>query len=165
MADAYFAQGCFWGAEKLYWETPGVIATEVGYMGGTLPNPTYEQVCTGATRHAETVHITFDPHQISYAELVKIFLENHNPTQLDKQGNDIGTQYRSEIFIVSEEQGTIATEIIESYQDKLTDSGYGMIRTRIEDAPHFWRAEENHQRYLEKVPNGYCPIHATGVQL
>lgn len=165
MVDAYFAQGCFWGAEKLYWETPGVVETQVGYMGGTLENPTYEQVCTGATRHAETVKVSFDPAQISYADLVRIFLENHDPTQLDKQGNDIGTQYRSQIFTTDDEQAAIATDVIAAFQEKMTEAGYGMIRTLIEPAPAFWPAEDYHQRYLEKVPNGYCPIHATGVRL
>jgi peptide-methionine (S)-S-oxide reductase len=166
METAYFALGCFWGAEKLFWQTPGVTATEVGYMGGRRENPSYEQVCSGGTGHAETVKVLFDPDEVSYAELLRVFFENHDPTQGNRQGNDIGTQYRSVIFATNPEQNAQATTALGDFQKQLSNAGYGEITTTIEEARAnpFYRAEEYHQKYLVKNPNGYCPIHATGVR-
>lgn len=161
---AYFALGCFWGAEKLFWQTPGVISTAVGYQGGYTPNPTYRETCTGRTGHTETVRVVFDPAQVTYADLVRIFFENHDPTQGDRQGNDVGTQYRSAIFPTSDDQHRTALEVRDDFQAALRRHGYGRITTEIiADAPPFYLAEDYHQQYLEKNPNGYCPIHATGV--
>lgn len=163
METAYFALGCFWGAEKLFWQTPGVVGTRVGYAGGQTKNPTYQAVCSGTTGHAETVEVTFDPKQINYHDLLRIFFENHDPTQGNRQGNDIGSQYRSVIFTTDATQAEIAKRVRDAYQPQLSTAGYGEITTSIEEAGQFWPAEEYHQRYLEKNPNGYCPIHATGV--
>ena len=162
---AYFATGCFWGAERRFWNLPGVIATSVGYMGGTRTSPSYEQVCTGTTNHAETVEVIFDPSQISYQRLLEEFWTMHDPTSLNKQGGDIGTQYRSAIFTTSEEQMIAAANTREIYNDELSKLGYGEIVTEIQDAtPHtYWPAEEYHQRYLEKNPNGYDCHSTTGV--
>jgi peptide-methionine (S)-S-oxide reductase len=162
---ADFAFGCFWGAEKLYWEIPGVIVTAVGYQGGTTPNPTYKEVCSGRTGHAETVRVVFDPKVVSYDRLLKAFWEDHDPTQGFRQGNDVGTQYRSAIFTHSDAQLAAATASREMYQGELAKAGYGEITTEIvpPPAPHFYFAEDYHQQYLEKNPNGYCPVHATGV--
>ena len=160
---AEFALGCFWGEEKLYWEQPGVIVTAVGYEGGFTPNPTYEEVCSGRTGHAETVRIVFDPSRISYERLLQLFWEAHDPTQGMRQGNDRGTQYRSVIFTKSDAQAAAAEASREMYQAELTKAGYGAIRTEIIPAGEFYFAEEYHQQYLAKVPNGYCPNHATGV--
>jgi peptide-methionine (S)-S-oxide reductase len=162
---AEFALGCFWGAERTFWRTPGVVATSVGYEGGFTPNPTYEEVCSGRTGHAESVRVVFDPDKISYADLLKIFWESHNPTQGMRQGNDVGSQYRSAIFYHSPEQQATAEQSLAAYQKRLTDAGYGQITTEIVPAGEFYFAEDYHQQYLSdtKNPNGYCPDHGTGV--
>ena len=162
---AEFALGCFWGEEKLFWEQPGVIVTAVGYQGGFTPHPTYEEVCTGKTGHAEAVRVVFDPARISYEQLLKLFWEAHDPTQGMRQGNDVGTQYRSAIFTHTETQAAAAMASREMYQRELTKAGYGEIQTEIRAAPEFYFAEDYHQQYLVRVPNGYCPVHATGVKL
>jgi peptide-methionine (S)-S-oxide reductase len=160
---ATFAMGCFWGAEKLFWQTPGVVSTSSGYAGGHTPNPTYEEVCTGKTGHAEAVQVVFDPSRISYEELLKLFWENHDPTQGMRQGNDRGTQYRSAIFTHTDAQRAAADGSREMYQRELAKAGFGEITTEIADAPTYYFAEDYHQQYLAKVPNGYCPDHSTGV--
>jgi len=160
---ATFAMGCFWGAEKLFWQTPGVISTSSGYAGGHTPNPTYEEVCTGKTGHAEAVQIVFDPSRISYEELLKLFWEGHDPTQGMRQGNDRGTQYRSAIFTHTDAQRASADASRQMYQRELARAGFGEITTEIGDAPTYYFAEDYHQQYLAKVPNGYCPDHSTGV--
>jgi peptide-methionine (S)-S-oxide reductase len=162
---AEFALGCFWGEEKLFWQQPGVIVTSVGYEGGFTPNPTYEEVCSGRTGHAETVRVVFDPARISYEQLLKLFWEAHDPTAGMRQGNDVGTQYRSVIFTHTDAQLETAEASREMYQRELTKAGYGQITTEIRAAGDFYFAEEYHQQYLAKVPNGYCPVHATGVKL
>ena len=162
---AEFALGCFWGEEKMYWDQPGVIVTAVGYEGGFTPNPTYEEVCTGRTGHAETVRVVFDPARISYEQLLKLFWEAHDPTQGMRQGNDRGTQYRSVIFTHSDAQAAAAEASRAMYQAEMTNAGYGAITTEIVPAGEFYFAEDYHQQYLVKVPNGYCPVHATGVKL
>lgn len=159
----YLALGCFWGAEKLFWTQPGVISTAVGYMGGHADAPTYRQVCTGTTGHAETVRVDFDDAATSLETLLKVFFENHDPTQGNRQGNDIGTQYRSVIFVTDADQRAVAEGVLNQYADAFAKAGYPPITTEILDAPTFWPAEEYHQRYLEKNPGGYCPVHATGV--
>jgi peptide-methionine (S)-S-oxide reductase len=162
---AEFALGCFWGAEKNYWLTPGVVSTAVGYEGGFTPNPTYEEVCSGRTGHAESVRVVFDPAKVSYPELLKVFWESHDPTQGMRQGNDIGSQYRSAIFYQSPQQQTEAEESRASYQKRLSEAGYGEITTEIVPAGTFYFAEDYHQQYLSdaKNPYGYCPDHGTGV--
>jgi peptide-methionine (S)-S-oxide reductase len=160
---AMFAMGCFWGAEKLFWQTPGVYTTAVGYAGGFTPNPTYEEVCSGQTGHAEVVLVVFDPAKVSYEELLKLFWEHHDPTQGMRQGNDVGTQYRSAIYTFSEAQRKSAEASRDTYQHELDNAGYGAITTEIADAPTFYYAEDYHQQYLHKVPYGYCPDHSTGV--
>ena len=162
---AEFAMGCFWGAEKTFWKTKGVISTSVGYEGGYTPNPTYEEVCSGRTGHAEAVRVVFDPKVISYSDLLKVFWESHNPTQGMRQGNDIGSQYRSAIFWHSPEQKAAAEASLTAYQRQLTQAGYGTITTEIQKAPEFYFAEGYHQQYLAdtKNPYGYCPDHGTGV--
>ena len=162
---AEFALGCFWGAEKMFWQTPGVVTTAVGYEGGFTPNPTYEEVCSGRTGHAESVRVVFDPAKVTYSELLKVFWESHNPTQGMRQGNDIGSQYRSAIFYTSPAQKAAAEESRAAYQKKLSDAGYGEITTEIVPAGEFYFAEDYHQQYLSsnKNPNGYCPDHGTGV--
>ncbi|HET6380427.1 MAG TPA: peptide-methionine (S)-S-oxide reductase MsrA [candidate division Zixibacteria bacterium] len=160
---ADFALGCFWGEEKLFWETPGVIVTAVGYQGGITPNPTYKEVCTGRTGHAESVRVVFDPKRVSYEELLRIFWEHHDPTQGYRQGNDVGTQYRSAVFTHSDEQQRLAEMSRDMYQAELSRAGYGQITTEIRPAPEFYFAEDYHQQYLAKNPNGYCPDHSTGV--
>ncbi|MGH2416905.1 MAG: peptide-methionine (S)-S-oxide reductase MsrA [Candidatus Limnocylindria bacterium] len=162
---AEFALGCFWGEEKLYWEQPGVIVTAVGYEGGPTPNPTYEEVCSGKTGHAETVRVVFDPSRIGYEQLLKLFWEAHDPTQGMRQGNDVGTQYRSVIFTHSDAQAAAAEASRDMYRAELSKAGYGQIATEIRPAGEFYFAEDYHQQYLVKVPNGYCPVHATGVKL
>jgi peptide-methionine (S)-S-oxide reductase len=162
---AIFALGCFWGAEKDFWETPGVISTAVGYAGGSTPNANYREVCTGRTGHAEAVLVAYDPKRISYEELLRIFWENHDPTQGNRQGNDVGTQYRSAIWATDDEQLAAATASRAMFQKQLSASGYGEITTEIGTAPQFYYAEDYHQQYLAKNPNGYCPNHATGVKL
>jgi peptide-methionine (S)-S-oxide reductase len=160
---ADFALGCFWGAEKLFWETPGVVVTLVGYQGGSTPNPTYREVCTGRTGHAESVRVVYDPERVSYEELLRIFWENHDPTQGMRQGNDVGTQYRSAIYVHSEDQRRAAEASRDVYQASLSEAGYGPITTDIGDAPPFFVAEDYHQQYLAKNPDGYCPDHSNGV--
>ena len=162
---AVFALGCFWGAEKDFWQTPGVVSTAVGYVGGYTPNPTYNEVCSGKTGHSEAVLVAYDPTKVSYEELLKVFWENHDPTQGMRQGNDVGTQYRSAIFTQDDEQLAAAKASREMYQKQLAASGYGEITTEIAPAPPFYYAEEYHQQYLAKNPFGYCPNHATGVKL
>jgi peptide-methionine (S)-S-oxide reductase len=162
---AEFAAGCFWGVERKFWKVPGVVSTSAGYEGGFTPNPTYEEVCSGRTGHAETVRVVFDPARVSYRELLKDFWEEHDPTQSMRQGNDVGTQYRSAIFYHSPEQETAARETLAAYQKRLTDAGYGQISTEITAASDFYFAEDYHQQYLAdtKNPYGYCPDHGTGV--
>ena len=162
---ADFALGCFWGAEKLFWELPGVIVTAVGYQGGTTPNPTYKEVCSGRTAHAESVRVVYDPRRIGYEQLLKAFWEDHDPTQGFRQGNDVGTQYRSAIYTHTDVQQRLAEASRDMYQRQLSKAGYGEITTEIRPAPEFFFAEDYHQQYLAKNPNGYCPIHATGVRL
>jgi peptide-methionine (S)-S-oxide reductase len=166
LEQAVFALGCFWGAERKFWELgEGIFATAVGYAGGHTPNPTYEEVCSGRTGHTEVVLVVFDPKKISYEALLKTFWESHNPTQGMRQGNDVGTQYRSVIFTHSDAQAKTAEASRRMFQDELTKAGYGEIQTEIRPAREFYFAEDYHQQYLVKVPNGYCPVHATGVKL
>ena len=162
---AYLALGCFWGEEKLFWSTPGVTNTAVGYMGGATPHPTYEQVCSGRTNHAETVRVCFDPARVSYETLVRQFFEQHDPTQGMRQGNDVGTQYRSALFTTSDAQAATAEAVRALAQQRYTAAGFGALTTTIEPAAShpFYFAEAYHQQYLIKNPGGYCPIHATGV--
>lgn len=163
LQQAVFAMGCFWGAERRFWETPGVYTTAVGYAGGSTADATYQQVCSGTTGHAEVVLVVFDPNEISYRELLRIFWESHDPTQGDRQGNDVGTQYRSAIFTTSDEQEAGATSSMRSYQRELQQAGYGVVTTRIEPLDKFWYAEDYHQQYLAKNPGGYCGLGGTGV--
>jgi peptide-methionine (S)-S-oxide reductase len=160
---AMFGMGCFWGAEKKLWQVPGVISTQVGYTGGFTPNPTYREVCTGMTGHNEVVRVVYDPKQVSYETLLKTFWENHDPTQGMRQGNDVGTQYRSGIYVFDAEQRAAAEASKEAYAAKLRDAGYGPITTEILDAPSFYYAEDYHQQYLHKNPDGYCGLGGTGV--
>jgi peptide-methionine (S)-S-oxide reductase len=160
---AEFALGCFWGEEQTFWQVPGVYSTAVGYEGGFTPNPTYEETCTAKTGHAETVRVVYDPSQVSYQQLLKVFWESHDPTQRMGQGNDIGTQYRSAIFYRGEQQRALAEQSRADFQQRLTAAGYGEIATEIVPAGEFYFAEEYHQQYLYKVPYGYCPDHSTGV--
>ena len=155
--------GCFWGAERMFWQTPGVLTTAVGYAGGDTPNPTYEEVCSGRTGHAEAVLAVFDPNEVGYAELLRVFWEGHDPTQGMRQGNDIGTQYRSALYVCDERQRELAEASKREYQQALRAAGYPRITTEIEDAPPFYYAEHYHQQYLAKVPNGYCGLGGTGV--
>jgi len=160
---ALFGLGCFWGAERKFWQTKGVYSTSVGYAGGLTPNPTYEEVCSGMTGHNEVVRVVFDPKQVSYEQLLKVFWENHDPTQGMRQGNDVGTQYRSGIYATSPAQQKDAEASREAYQAALTKAGRGKITTEILDAPAFYYAEDYHQQYLDKNPGGYCGIGGTGV--
>ncbi len=160
---ATFAMGCFWGAEKLFWQTPGVLSTSVGYAGGFTPNPTYEEACSGRTGHAEAVQVVFDPSVISYEQLLKLFWEDHVPTQGMRQGNDRGTQYRSAIYTHTDAQHATAIASRDMYQRELTKAGFGQITTEIADAPTYYFAEDYHQQYLAKNPNGYNMTHGTGV--
>jgi peptide-methionine (S)-S-oxide reductase len=160
---AVFGMGCFWGAERKFWETPGVYSTAVGYAGGSTPNPTYREVCSGMTGHTEVVLVVFDPAQASFDAILKVFWENHDPTQGMRQGNDVGTQYRSAIYTSSAEQRQAADASRDAYQDRLKAAGYGPITTEIADAPPFYYAEDYHQQYLAKNPDGYCGIRGTGV--
>ncbi|EYD72659.1 peptide-methionine (S)-S-oxide reductase MsrA [Limimaricola hongkongensis] len=162
-AVAMFGLGCFWGAERIFWQLPGVHATMVGYAGGYTPNPTYEEVCTGRTGHNEVVRVIYDPAQTSYDELLRVFWENHDPTQGMRQGNDRGTQYRSGIYTFDESQKRAAEAAREAFAARLTGAGYGAITTEIVDAPAFFMAEDYHQQYLDKNPSGYCGIGGTGV--
>ena len=159
---ALFGLGCFWGAERLFWELDGVYSTSVGYAGGFTPNPTYEEVCTGKTGHAEVVQVAFDPTKISYAELLRVFFEAHDPTQGMRQQNDVGTQYRSAIY-VTPEQCPIAEAVLADYDRALQQRGKDPITTEITDVPQYYLAEDYHQQYLHKVPNGYCGLKGTGV--
>jgi len=163
MERAVLGMGCFWGAERLFWQTPGVYTTAVGYAGGFTPNPTYEEVCTGRTGHAEVVLVVFDPVQLPYEELLRRFWENHDPTQGMRQGNDLGTQYRSVIYCSGERQLELARTSRDAYQRQLSQSGYGAITTEIAPAGPFYYAEEYHQQYLHKNPHGYCGLEGTGV--
>ncbi len=163
MEEAVFALGCFWGAERVFWKTPGVWTTAVGYAGGVTPNPTYEEVCSGRTGHTEVVRVIFDPAQVSYAALVKLFFESHDPTQGMRQGNDIGTQYRSAIYTSTPAQLAAAQEAKAAYETALRAKGHGAITTEIAPAGAFYYAEEYHQQYLGKNPGGYCNIGGTGV--
>jgi peptide-methionine (S)-S-oxide reductase len=160
---AVFGLGCFWGAERLFWETEGVYSTAVGYAGGITPNPTYEETCSGRTGHTEAVQVVYDPAKVSYRDLLKIFWESHNPTQGYRQGNDVGTQYRSAIYTFDDKQARAAVETRDAYAPVLHKAGYGDITTEIAPAGTFWYAEDYHQQYLYKVPWGYCPDHGTGV--
>ena len=162
---AEFALGCFWGEEKLFWQVPGVWVTAVGYQGGFTANPTYREVCTGKTGHAESVRVVFDPGQVSYDELLRHFWEAHDPTQEMRQGNDVGTQYRSAIFVHGPQQRAAAEASRAMYQEQLRAAGYGDVKTDIVDAPEFYFAEDYHQQYLARNPGGYCPDHRTGVKL
>jgi len=162
-AQALLGLGCFWGAEKAFWTLPGVWTTAVGYAGGFTPNPTYEEVCTGLTGHAEVVRVVFDPQATTYDALLQRFWESHDPTQGMRQGNDVGTQYRSAIYVYSPDQRRRAETSREAYQRALTKAGYGMITTEIREAPEFYYAEDYHQQYLSKNPQGYCGHGGTGV--
>ena len=160
---ALFAMGCFWGAERKFWEAPGVHSTAVGYVAGPTPNPTYEEVCSGLTGHAEAVRVVFDPRLTPYAALLRIFWESHDPTQGMRQGNDVGTQYRSGIYPYSPAQCEAALASRDAYQKRLREAGHGPITTEILDAPEFHYAEAYHQQYLAKNPHGYCGLGGTGV--
>jgi peptide-methionine (S)-S-oxide reductase len=161
--EAVFGLGCFWGAEKTFWQAPGVVSTAVGYAGGFTPNPTYGEVCSGRTGHAEVVRVVFDPARISYEELLRIFWEHHDPTQGMRQGNDQGTQYRSVIQVGDAEQRRAAEISRDAFQAVLAKAGFGTITTEITDATPFYYAEDYHQQYLDKNPDGYCPDHGTGI--
>ena len=163
LEQAMFAMGCFWGAERKFWQAPGVYSTAVGYAGGYTPNATYKEVCSGMTGHAEVVLVVFDPKQTSYEALLKTFWENHDPTQGMRQGNDVGTQYRSAIYTYSPEQKRAALASRDAFQERLTAAGYDRITTEIADAPPLYYAEDYHQQYLAKNPDGYCGIGGTGV--
>jgi peptide-methionine (S)-S-oxide reductase len=163
LETALFGLGCFWGAERLFWQTPGVWVTASGYSGGVTPNPTYQETCTGLTGHAETVLVVFDPKVVSYADLLKIFWEAHDPTQGMRQGNDVGTTYRSAIYTLSDEQQRQARASRDAYQASLKDAGRDRITTEIAPAGPFYFAEEEHQQYLAKNPYGYCGLKGTGV--
>ena len=161
--EAIFGLGCFWGAERLFWQLPGVYSTAVGYAGGTTPNPTYEEVCSGLTGHTEVVRVIYDPERIDYEDLLKVFWESHDPTQGMRQGNDVGTQYRSTIYARDPEQKRVAEQSKLAYQARLSAAGKGQITTEILDAPTFYYAEDYHQQYLAKNPDGYCGIGGCGV--
>jgi peptide-methionine (S)-S-oxide reductase len=163
LREAVFGLGCFWGAERLFWQLPGVYSTASGYAGGFTPNPTYEEVCTGLTGHAEVVRVIYDPEKIDYEDLLKVFWESHDPTQGMRQWNDIGTQYRSVIFVTDSGQRTAAEESKLAYQARLGAAGAGAITTQIQEAPQFYYAEDYHQQYLAKNPDGYCGLKGTGV--
>jgi peptide-methionine (S)-S-oxide reductase len=163
LARAMFGMGCFWGAERKFWQLPGVDSTAVGYAAGHTPNPTYREVCSGMTGHAEVVLVVFDPGQISYDELLRVFWENHNPTQGMRQGNDTGTQYRSGIYAYGDEQRHAAERSRDAYQQRLTAARHGAITTEVLPAPEFYYAEDYHQQYLAKNPDGYCGLGGTGV--
>ena len=163
LEEAFFGMGCFWGAERLFWTTAGVYTSAAGYAGGLTPNPNYREVCTGRTGHAEVVRVVFDPVQVSYEALLGIFWQNHDPTQGMRQGNDVGTQYRSAIYTVGGEQGVTALRTRDAYAERLRAAGYGPVTTEIRDAPAFYYAEDYHQQYLAKNPAGYCGIGGTGV--
>ncbi|WKD60004.1 peptide-methionine (S)-S-oxide reductase MsrA [Corynebacterium caspium] len=166
--EVYVGLGCYWGAEKIFWETPGVEATAVGFAGGQTPNPTYREVCSGRTNHTEIVRVIYDPEQVSFADLIAKTMEAHDPTQGFRQGNDVGTQYRSAIYTSTPEEAAQAQEIVSHYAKQLADAGFGQITTEVKtlaDTPAgtFYLAEDEHQQYLHKIPDGYCPHHSTGV--
>jgi peptide-methionine (S)-S-oxide reductase len=163
MELAMFGLGCFWGAERKFWQKPGVFSTSVGYAAGFTENPTYREVCTGKTGHNEVVRVVFDPKRVSYEELLKVFWESHDPTQGMRQGNDVGTQYRSGIYTYGEAQKRAAEASRDAYQQKLREAGYGAITTEILEAPEYYYAEDYHQQYLAKNPDGYCGLGGTGV--
>ena len=163
--QALFGLGCFWGAERKFWQIPNIYSTAVGYSGGITPNPTYEEVCTGLTGHNEVVLVIYDPNLVSYLKLLEVFWESHNPTQGMRQGNDIGTQYRSGIYTFTNEQASLATPAKIRYQDKLIQAGLGQITTEILPAEKFYYAEDYHQQYLAKEPGGYCGLGGTGILL
>ncbi|MBV9292667.1 MAG: peptide-methionine (S)-S-oxide reductase MsrA [Frankiales bacterium] len=163
LETAYFGLGCFWGAERKFWEVPGVFTTAVGYQGGYTPHPSYEEVCSARTGHAEVVKVVFGPAKVSYRDLLKVFWESHDPTQGMRQGNDVGTQYRSAIYVTSDAQKQAAIETRDAFQPVLSSGGYGAITTEIADAGEFFYAEDYHQQYLAKNPNGYCGIGGTGM--
>jgi len=160
---ALFGMGCFWGAERKFWTIPGVVSTSVGYAGGQTPHPTYEEVCSGLTGHAEVVRVVFDPKRVGYDELLRVFWESHDPTQGMRQGNDVGTQYRSAIYTYGDEQRERALASQRAYAAALADRGYGEITTEVGEAPDFYYAEDYHQQYLAKNPDGYCGLGGTGV--
>jgi peptide-methionine (S)-S-oxide reductase len=162
-AQALFGMGCFWGAEKAFWSIPGVFTTAVGYAAGLTPNPTYREVCSGLTGHNEVVLVVFDPARVSYGDLLRVFWESHDPTQGLRQGNDVGTQYRSGIYVFDARQRAAAEASKAAYAEKLAAAGYGPITTEILDAPPFYYAEDYHQQYLHKNPGGYCGLGGTGV--
>jgi len=161
--NAMFAMGCFWGAERRFWQAKGVFSTQVGYAGGFTPNPTYEEVCGGKTGHTEIVRVQFDPSKVKYEDLLQLFWESHNPTQGNQQGNDRGTQYRSAIYTYTDEHLKMAEESKTNYEEKLMEKGYGKITTEIKPAPEFYFGEDYHQQYLDKNKGGYCGLKGTGV--
>jgi peptide-methionine (S)-S-oxide reductase len=163
MATAIVGMGCFWGAERKFWELPGVYTTAVGYAGGFTPNPTYEEVCSGRTGHTEAVLVVFDPAVVSYDEVLKVFWESHDPTQGMRQGNDVGTQYRSAIYTTDEAQAAAVARSQAMFAERLAAAGYGAITTEVAPAPAFYYAEDYHQQYLARNPNGYCGLGGTGV--
>jgi len=163
MESAVFGLGCFWGAERLFWSLDGVHTTAVGYAGGYTPNPTYEEVCSARTGHAEVVLVVFDPKKIGYGELLKVFFEEHDPTQGMRQGNDVGTQYRSAIYYTNDDHKLVAEMALNEYEAALGQRGLGSITTEVAQAGEFYYAEDYHQQYLHKVPNGYCGLKGTGV--
>jgi len=163
LQQAIFGLGCFWGAERIFWETPGVFSTSVGYAGGITPNPTYQEVCSGMTGHTEVVSVIFDPAAVSYDELLRVFLESHDPTQGMRQGNDRGTQYRSAIYTLSDEQHAAARRALDTYQAELGNAGFGAITSEVQALDTYYYAEDYHQQYLAKNPDGYCGIGGTGV--
>ena len=163
METAIFGLGCFWGAERKFWQLEGVYTTAVGYAAGYTPNPTYKEVCSGMTGHNEVVLVVYDPEKVSYQDLLKVFWESHNPTQGMRQGNDVGTQYRSGIYVNTEEQKQQAKASLDAYNKELAQAGYDKITTEIMDAPEFYYAEDYHQQYLAKNPNGYCGLGGVGV--
>jgi peptide-methionine (S)-S-oxide reductase len=163
METLVVGMGCFWGAERVFWQAPGVYTTAVGYAGGITPNPTYEETCSGRTGHTEAVLVVFDPAQTSREEILRLFWEGHDPTQENRQGNDVGTQYRSAIYWSSPEQRAAVEATRDAFQQQLTEAGYGRIATELAEAGPFYYAEPYHQQYLHKVPNGYCGLGGTGV--
>jgi peptide-methionine (S)-S-oxide reductase len=163
LQTAVVGMGCFWGAERVFWKAEGVYTTAVGYAGGYTPNPTYEETCSGKTGHTEAVLVVFDPEKITYEELLKLFWENHDPTQGMRQGNDVGSQYRSAIYTTSPEQAAIVEASKNLFQERLLEAGHGPISTEIAELGEFYYAEDYHQQYLHKVPNGYCGLGGTGV--
>ena len=163
LESAYFAMGCFWGVERIFWQVPGVVVTAVGYQQGFTPNPSYEEVCSGRTGHTESVLVVFDPKVVTFPDLLKVFWENHDPTQGMRQGNDVGTQYRSGVYVTNDAQAAAAEASKEAYQAELSRQGYGRITSEIAPAGPFFFAEDYHQQYLAKNPHGYCGIGGTGV--